>query len=110
MSPPPVPALKLVSRGSVRMESGDVGPPDAVYGCEYTADEDLAVRLQRDGLNRAVKLGVVYAGIEACVSAAIGIEPGNTFSDQSFHRLEGSSNENSPVWLHYDGMNLSVDS
>ena len=75
----------------------------AVPGGEPAAHEDLAIRLNGDGIDdiagRTVWVSRPNAWVKTGIQAAIGLQPGEVVARHAAHGGEGSGNEDFAIWL-----------
>ena len=77
---------------AVRVQSGDVVHVGvAIDGGEIAADDNLAVRLDRHGIDRGVG---TQAGIESRVQSAVAVEAGNAVDRRAANRRKSAADIN----------------
>src|SRR5678816_3154496 len=77
----------------------------SVHREEFTADEHVAIRLQRDRTNKPVRSST---WIETAVQTAIGIEAGNVVAIRAIDTGERTADENLAIRLQHDRINSAI--
>ena len=80
---------------SVRVEAGKVAFGNPVNGREQTADQDLSVRLDRDGADEIA----IHARAKPGIDFAARVDPGDTFFPHPVKGCEPAPYESLPVCL-----------
>src|SRR5262249_8703826 len=102
----PTSRIKAAVQSSVWIQPGDPGAAVSIDTSKLATDEQLAIRLERDGVYRAVRPG---AWIKREVQASIhAVEPGNSVADDAVDVQEPATDKHLAVQLQNETKHSAI--